>query len=128
MKYVPLFVLRLLLSILAAGSVWQLMNGEVIRPLHPVNLLIFVSLFVGAVFIWIPGMHKIACVGAITFVVVFAFQISMLIAAFPAGATFTSNWGPLRFEGVMAHIALWLPMAMIAISAILVFRSTPKRA
>jgi hypothetical protein len=109
MKYVPIVVLRLLLTIMAIGWLWQLKNGEAIRPLQPINLLIVVSLLTGAICIWIPNARKVACVAAIIFAMVGGFQMLMILMAFPSGATFSSNWGPLIFEGYAAHAAFWMP-------------------
>jgi hypothetical protein len=128
MKYVPLVVLRLLLSLLAIGWLWQMKNGEAIRPLHPINLLIVMSLLIGAICIWIPKTLKVAYIAATTFAMVFGFQIFMLLIAFPSGATFSSNLGPLKFEGYAAHVVLWTPLLAIIVCGLASLYSSPKRA
>jgi hypothetical protein len=118
MKFVPLLVLRLVLSLLVVGWFWNVKNGELIRSFHPVNLLMAVSLLTASICIWIPMTRVLACVAAIVFATVFGFQIFSLLLAFPSGSTFSSNLGPLQFEGGTAHAAVWIPLFAIILCGI----------
>ena len=113
MKSLPLIILKGMLALLAVGWLWQLIRGDLVRPFHPVNLLIVASLISAAILIWIPKARILACAFATLYALVFGFQIATLIIAFPSGATFSSNYGPLQFEGFAAHVVIWVPLLLI---------------
>ena len=119
MKSLSLVTLRVILTLLALGWLWQLKNGELIRPFHPINLLTSASLLLAAACIWVPATRIVASAAAIVYSAVFGFQITTLMIAFPSDATFSSNMGPFVFEGASAHIVIWTPLILLVVCGLI---------
>lgn len=110
-------------------SAWNLITGQAVNPLHPLNLLTCTALILGTLTVWNSStagkLISSACGIIVSLIMLYDFYI--ITHLFIGGFQFRTNFGPFTIEGVFAKIAfLFPPLLLLALSAMRIFLESLK--
>lgn len=121
MRIVP-YILRAVWLVLVFSFGWGILSGSAVQPLHPFNLVLVAFVAVGSLTIWLsPRSAKIVSgVCGVLVAGMMIFQCWRLLTMFTSDAEvhLRARFGPFELEGMLAHLAIWLPPLLLAIFSV----------
>jgi len=125
-----LMINRLIWALFAFLWMWNFYHGNIVRPFHPLNLILSIAVFTGSICVIInrPIPLIYAAGAGITYSIINSFQFLILLYAFSFSSDFRSALGPFQFEGVPAYFAVFFPLFLLAtVSSIVLYSFARER-
>lgn len=127
-----IYLLRAAWLVLVFSWGWSISSGRAVQPLHPFNLVMVALVAVGSLTIWLSSRSAkiVAGVCGIVVAVMMIFQFWGLLTMFSSetAVSFRAWFGPFELEGMLAHLAIWLPPTLLIVFSVwLVFSQLKHR-